>query len=173
MTALVLAALVNLSFSMRGDRARGWPVKTKVALTTPSFTKEWTIEASDVRKPVSIQIPAGTYKLTIAAEHHRVFQRTLEVDKDLPLPEIALTAVPAISGRVVAREKNYEIPLAGAQIMAGTRQIATTSEQGLFRAELHDEQLPDSITVMHTGQAPAVVPLYENIGAENDLGTIE
>jgi hypothetical protein len=173
MTALVIA-LVQLSFSMRGDRARGWPVKTKVALVSPSFAKEWTIDAGDVRKPVSLSIPAGSYKLTIAAEHHRVFQRAIEIaDKDLSLPEIALTAIPAISGRVVAREKNAELPLAGAQVMAGPKQLATTNEQGLFRMELYDDPPPDLITVVHTGQAPAVVPLYENLAAENELGTIE
>ena len=173
MTALVLAALVNLSFSMRGDRARGWPVKTKITLASPSVTKELTVEASDARKPLSVSVPPGSYKLTIAAEHHRVFSRAIDLDKDLSLPEIALSAVPAISGRVVAREKNAEIPLAGAQIMAGSKQLTTTNEQGLFRAELHDEPPPDSITVVHTGQAPAVVPLYENLAAENELGTIE
>src|SRR5207244_899562 len=71
-----------------------------------------------------------------------------------------------------AREKDAEIALAGAQIMGGSKQLATTNEQGLFRAELPDEP-PDSITVIHTGQAPAVVPLYENLAAENELGTIE
>src|SRR5437870_5083354 len=172
MTALVIAALVQLSFSMRGDRARGWPVKTKVTLAAPSTTKEWTIEAADARKPVAVSVPAGSYRMTIAAEHHRVFTRTVDVDKDLSLPEIALAAIPAISGRVVAREKDVEIPLAGAQIMGGSKQLATTNEQGLFRVELPDEP-PDSITVIHTGQAPAVIPLYENLAAENELGTIE
>ena len=105
MTALVIAALVHLSFSMRGDRARGWPVKTKVTLASPTTTKEWTIEAGDARKPVTVSVPAGSYRLTIAADHHRVFTRTLDVDKDLSLPEIALAAIPAISGRVVARVK--------------------------------------------------------------------
>jgi hypothetical protein len=171
MTALVIAALVQLSFSMRGDRARGWPVKTKVTLASPATTKEWTVEAGDARKPVTVSVPAGSYRLTIAAEHHRIFTRTLDVDGDLSLPEIALAAIPAISGRVVAREKDVEIPLAGAQIMGGSKQLATTNEQGLFRVELSDEP-PDSITVTHTGQAPAVVPLYENLAAENELGTI-
>ena len=40
---------VNFSFSMRGDRARGWPVKTRVSLVSPAFTKEWTIDASRFR----------------------------------------------------------------------------------------------------------------------------
>jgi hypothetical protein len=172
MTALVITALVHLSFSMRGDRARGWPVKTKVTLVSAAAAKELTIEAADARKPVSVEVPEGTYKLTIAAEHHRVYSRMLELDKDLSLPEIPLAAIPAISGRVVAREKEIEIPLAGAQVMDGPKQLATTNEQGLFRVELSDPRTPDSITIVHTGQAPATVPLFENLAAENELGTI-
>src|SRR6266516_8228435 len=82
----------NVSFSMRGDRARGWPVKTKISLLSQSTTKEWTVEASDARRPLSVRVPPGAYRLTIAAEHHRLYQRTLEVDKDISLPEIALAA---------------------------------------------------------------------------------
>src|SRR5260370_42092057 len=108
MTALVIAALVQLSFSVRGDRARGWPVKTKVTLASPSATKEWTIEASDARKPVTVSVPAGSVHLTIAAEHHRVYRRTLDVAKDLSLPEIALAAIPAISARVIPREQEVQ-----------------------------------------------------------------
>src|SRR5205085_5409719 len=171
-TAAAAVATHELSFSMRGDRARGWPVKTRVSLVSPSFTKEWTIEAADVRKPITLQLPAGTYRLTIAAEHHRLYARTLELDKDLSLPEIALAAVPAISGRVVARQRDAEIPLAGAQILAGSKQLTATNEQGLFHVDLPEDPPPDSITVTHTGQAPAFVPLFENLVAENELGTI-
>src|SRR2546423_879343 len=106
----------NLSFSMRGDRARGWPVKMKITLASPSATKEWTIEAGDARKPVTVSLAEGSYRLTVAAEHHRLYQRTLHLDEDLSLPEIALNAIPAISGRVIARQKELEIPLAGAQV---------------------------------------------------------
>lgn len=172
MTALVLAALVNLSFSMRGDRARGWPVKTKVALTSPAFTKELTIEAADVRKPLTLQLPPGMYQLTIAAEHHRVYRRTLDLSEDASLPEIALAAIPAISGKVVARQRDMEIPMAGAQILAGTKQLTTTNEQGLFHVDLPEDPTPDSITATHTGWAPATVPLFENLVAEHELGTI-
>src|SRR5438477_12357944 len=69
---------VNFSFSMRGDRARGWPVKTKVSLVSAKFTKEWTIEAADVRRPVTLQLPPAIYELTIVAAHHRVFRRARE-----------------------------------------------------------------------------------------------
>ena len=157
---------------MRGDRARGWPVKTKVALASPAFAKELTIEAADVRKPLTLQLPAGTYQLTIAAEHHRVYKRTLELSEDRSLPEIALSAIPAISGKVVARQRDTEIPLAGAQILAGTKQLTTTNEQGLFHVDLPEDPPPDSITATHTGWAPATVPLFENLVAENELGTI-
>jgi hypothetical protein len=172
-TAEAAVATHDVSFSMRGDRARGWPVKTRVSLTSEASKNEWTIEAGEVRKPVSVRVPAGTYKLTIAAEHHRVFTRTLEVDKDLSLPEIALSAIPAISGLVIFRQREAEIALAGAQILAGARQLATTDEHGRFHVDLPEEDPPDAITVVHTGQAPKVVPLYENLAAENDLGTIE
>lgn len=172
MSAPALTALIHLSFSMRGDRARGWPVKTKVTLTSASVTRELTVEAADARKPVSIEVPPGTYKLTIAAEHHRPFNRLVELDGDLSLPEIPLAPIPAINGRVVARDKEIEIPLAGAQVMDGSKQLATTNEQGLFRVELSGERQPESITVLHTGQAPATVPLFEHLAAENDLGTI-
>src|SRR5436305_11435360 len=92
-SALGQQPTVNLSFSMRGDRARGWPIKTKVALASPKFAKEWTIERDDVRKPVTLQLPAGTYTFTIKAEHHRLYTRELELDKDVSLPEIALGGV--------------------------------------------------------------------------------
>jgi hypothetical protein len=173
MTALLLAAAVNLSFSMRGDRARGWPVKTKIAIESSAGTKELLIDAGDARKPVSLQVPAGTVRLTIAAQHHRLFTKTLEVDKDLSLPEIALSAIPAISGRVIARQRNAEIALAGAQILAGGKQLATTDENGLFHVDLPEDPTPAAITIVHAGQAPKVVPLYENLAAENELGTIE
>ena len=163
----------SVNFSMRGDRARGWPVKVRVALTSSSAQLERTIEAADARKPVALSVAPGKYRLTIAAEHHRLYTKDLDVDKDLSLPEIALSPVPAISGRVIARQKELEIPLAGAQVFAGAKQLATTNEQGLFRVELPEEPPPSEIIVMHTGQAPKKVALFENLAAENELGTIE
>lgn len=170
MTSIVLA-LVTLSFSMRGDRARGWPVKTEVTLTSAKAKKTLTIEASEARKPVAVEVEPGRYAMTIAAPHHRPFNKTIEIEKDLSLPEIALAPVPAISGRVVERRKDVEIPLAGAQIQAGDRQLTTTNDQGLFRVELSEP--PAEITISHTGQAPKTIPLFANLAAENELGTIE
>jgi len=169
----VPAVTHQISFSLRGDRARGWPVKVQVTLTSESHNEEMTIEAADARKPVSLRVPPGSYRLTIAAKGHRTVERPLDVEKDLSLPEIALPPIPAIGGRVVAREKDFEIPLAGAQVTYGTKLLATTNEGGVFHFELPEEPAPDSITIAHTGQAPRVVPLFENLPAETDLGTIE
>ena len=172
---LLLASPVThqVSFSLRGDRARGWPVKVKITLASDSHKEELTIEAADARKPVSLRVPPGSYRLTIAAKGHRTVERPLQVDKDLSLPEIALPPIPAIGGRVIAREKDLEIPLVGAQITFGSKVLATTDAAGVFHVELTEEPAPDSITVAHTGQAPRIVPLFENLPAETDLGTIE
>lgn len=173
---LLLASPVvthDVSLSLRGDRARGWPVKVQITLASGSHKEELTIEAADARKPVSLRVPPGAYRLTIVAKGHRTIERPVEVDKDLSLPEIALPPIPAIGGRVVAREKDLEIPLAGAQIMYGSKLLATTNGAGVFHVELSEEPVPDSITVAHTGQARRVVPLFENLPAETDLGTIE
>jgi hypothetical protein len=164
----------TVNFSIRGDRARGWPAKTRIVLAAPSVKPlEWTLEAADARKPVALKVAPGRYTLTIDAPNHRPYSRKIEVDKDLSLPEIALAPVPAISGRVVERRKDVEIPLAGAQIMHGDKKLTATNDQGLFRVELSAEPTPAAITVVHTGQAPKTIPLFENLAAENDLGTIE
>lgn len=163
----------QISFSLRGDRARGWPVKVRITLASEAHTEEMTFEAGDVRKPISVRLPPGSYRFTIVAKGHRTVERTLDVEKDLSLPEIALPPIPAISGRVIARQKDLEVPLAGAQVTHGSKLLATTDEQGLFHAELPEEPTPDAVTVAHTGQAPRVVPLFENLAAETDLGTIE
>ncbi|MEK6375803.1 MAG: carboxypeptidase-like regulatory domain-containing protein [Acidobacteriota bacterium] len=163
----------QISFSLRGDRARGWPVKVRITLASEAHTEEMTIEAGDVQKPISVRVPPGSYRLTIVAAGHRTVERTLDVEKELSLPEIALPPIPAISGRVIARQKDLEIPLVGAQVTHGSKLLATTDEQGLFHAELPEEPAPDAVTIAHTGQAPRVVPLFENLAAETDLGTIE
>jgi hypothetical protein len=163
----------EVSFSLRGDRARGWPVKVRIALVSDSHQEEMTVEAAEARKPISLRVPPGSYRLTIAAQGHRTAERSLEVEKDLSLPEIALAPIPAISGRVIARQKELEIPLAGAQVMYGSKQLTTTDEEGLFHVELPDDPPPDAVTIAHTGQAPRVVPLFENLAAETELGTIE
>ncbi len=169
----VLLALVTLTFSVRGDRARGWPVKTEVTLASAATTKQWTIEAADARKPVALKVDPGKYTLTITAPLHRVYTKTIEIDKDLSLPEIALAAVPAISGRVVERVKDAETPLAGAQIMHGERKLTTTDAQGYFRVALTSDPTPESVTIVHAGQVPKTIPLFASLAAENELGTIE
>ena len=159
---------------MRGDRARGWPVKTHITLASATAKQqEWTIEAAEARKPLAMKVEPGKYTLTIAAAQHRAVTREIAIEKDLSLPEIALPPIPAISGRVIERQKEVEVALAGAQILAGEKQLATTDTRGVFRVELTSEPTPASITVVHTGQAPKTIPLFDNLAAENELGTIE
>jgi hypothetical protein len=172
---LLLASPVTheISFSLRGDRARGWPVKVQIMVASETYKKEMTIETGEVRKPIALRVPPGSYHFTITAAGHRTVERALEVAKDLSLPEIALPPIPAISGRVIARQKELEIPLVGAQVTHGSKLLATTDEQGRFHAQLPEEPTPDSIAIAHTGQAPRDIPLFENLAAETDLGTIE
>src|SRR5947207_7212762 len=141
--AVAAPTLYDVTFSVRGDRARGWPVKMKVALTSASGGVEKTIVAADARKPLTLSVAPGLYRLIVTAAGHRKYERLLDVDENLSLREIALAPVPAISGRVITRLKELELPPVGAPVMRGTRQLATTNAQGPFRAEATHHPPPE------------------------------
>lgn len=151
-----------------GDRRRGWPATANVTLR--SGNDEWTfpIDAKFVGRLRAMRIPPGTYRMTIAAEHHITDERKLDATKNVAIGQISLEPLPVISGRVLNAN---EEPIAGAQILrtdGGVQAIA--DEQGQFRTELA-EPLPGEILIAQTGFATALLPLPD-LSADVDLGVI-
>jgi len=81
-----------------------------------------------------------------------------------------------ITGRVITLKKSdagaepKETPVAGAQLMRDAKPIATTNEQGMFRAELAPPAIKE-IVIASPGLASKTVPLNLTT-ADFDLGTI-
>lgn len=158
----------NIALNITGDRSRGWPLDTRVTITTKD--QQWLVPLSArvVTKLRTVHLPPASYLITIAAEHHLIAKRSLNAQKDIAAGEIALKPLPLIYGRIL---NTKDEPLAGAQLVRPDGKIqAAANEQGLFRSELV-EPIPAEILVTQAGFASALIPLT-NAAGEVDLGTI-
>ncbi|HEY6136330.1 MAG TPA: hypothetical protein VI670_01040 [Thermoanaerobaculia bacterium] len=168
--------LRDVTLSVRGNAARGWPAETTLAIqTSPQKAPEWTsaIAAKDIAKLTALRVPRGRVILSIAAPHHATARRALPADGNVALREVTLAPLPIVSGKVVKRGEKGDEPLMGAQVTRPDGKLAaTTDEQGAFRAELSDP-VPDELVVLHAGFGAKVVPLAKQLPPEQDLGAIQ
>jgi hypothetical protein len=169
----------NIALSVRGDAQRGWPVETRFAISeSPDRQWRWSIPAKLIGKSLSIRVRPGTYMMLIGADHHKGVRRPLRVEtKDLDLHQITLSPVPAVAGRVVTTKKGAddkepkEAGVSGAQVARSDGKIiATTNEQGGFRAEIL-EPVTKELVFTTPGLATRVLPLHI-VAADTDLGVI-
>lgn len=167
--------LREVTLSVRGSAARGWPAETTIALRSGPKTPEWTtvVLAKAIANLATIRAPRGRYRLTIAAPHHRIDSRALALDSNVALREVVLAPAPVISGTVVTRGEKGDVPVAGAFVARSDEKLAgTTNEEGAFRVELADP-LPDQLVVSHAGFATKIVPLERQLPPDVNLGAIQ
>jgi len=164
-------SLREVTLSLTGSRARGWPVDVRMTLERGKTTWDWIVPAKSVTKLRSISVAPDDYALTLAAAHHRGNRGRFHAQKNVALGEIALRPLPAISGRVVQLAEGRETGVAGAQILRGDGKLhATADEQGAFHSEL-SEPFPNDLLVVHPGLATRVIALGQ-LQPEKDLGVI-
>lgn len=160
--------LSQAALGIDGDRRRGWPAAAHVTLQNGGEEWAFPIDAKVVGKLRAVQLPAGTYRMRIAAEHHITDERKLDATKDVTVGQISLEPLPVISGRVL---NTKEEPIARAQILRPDGVVqAIADEQGQFRTELA-EPLPGEVVIVQTGFASALLSLL-NLSGDVDLGVI-
>ncbi len=160
--------LSQVTLAVHGHPRRGWPVTTHLTLTAKGQEWAFSLSAAVVGKLRTIGVPAGSYRMSIAAEHHITDKRTFNAVKSIAVGEIALKPLPVISGRVLNMK---EEPIAGAQLLRSDGKVqAIADEQGQFRTELA-EPLPDEILVTQARFASMLIPLG-NLSGDIDLGSI-
>ncbi|MCU1350661.1 MAG: hypothetical protein JWO56_3691 [Acidobacteria bacterium] len=161
-------ALSTVTLTLHGDRRRAWPATTHVTLASTSEQWELTLSAKVVEKLRTIRVPAGSYRMSTAAEHHITDKRTLNAAKNIVVGDITLKPSPVVSGRVL---NTKEEPIGGAQLVRSDGRVqAIADEQGQFRSELA-EPLPDEVVVTQVHFASAPIPLHD-LSGDVDLGII-
>jgi hypothetical protein len=167
--------LRDVTLSVRGSAARGWPAETMIALRTGVKSPQWQtmIPAKAIASLTTIRAPRGRYGLWIAAPHHLVDRRALQLDANVALREIVLKPAPIVSGTVVRRDEKGDVPLAGAQLArADGKPLGATNEQGAFRFEL-GEPVPEHLVVSHPGYGTKIVALDRQLAPDTTLGAIQ
>lgn len=165
----------NVTVTVRGAAHSGWPLETRFAVfQARDRVWRWSVPAKLAGNKITIRLPHGSYLLEVAAEHHKPDRQPLNIkDADLPPREIALAPLPVVTGRVVTMKKDEQVPLAGAQIARiDGKVLASTNDQGLFRAEIDAPRPQENIVVMAPGFGNRIVPL-QAVSNETDVGTIK
>jgi hypothetical protein len=160
----------DVTFSVRGDARRGWPVETRIGVFEGKDRGwSWKVPAKLAGKPLTIRLPRGMYGLQFAADHHHTDRRQLRVSADVALRDVILPPLPVVTGHVVTMK---QAAVAGAQLVGSDGKVlATTNEQGAFRVEL-PEPVTKEIVILSSGHGTRTVPLT-GLSAETDLGVIE
>src|SRR5256885_1685667 len=128
--AILLAVAVTptyeLSFSIRGDRARGWPEKVKVTLTAPGGVMEKIIEAADVRREEIVVTHAGQGSKTIPLGSN------LAAENDLGSIELPRgVTVKIVLERPYGAPKPLVVSLAEKRVV-GTRELKPKETEATF-----------------------------------------
>lgn len=166
----------ELAFRIQGGSSTG-PVDTKIRIdsdSSPADQWEWMVPDAALARFSSISLPAGKYKLTVAAPHHQPLEMTVQSHPGVArvrLGTVELKSLPAIRGRVVDRSTRR--PLAGVLVrLAGGKTLAITGPDGEFREWLPAGENAEEVTLLLGGHGSCTVALPK-MTADADLGTLE
>lgn len=148
--AVVDPTLTDVTLSVRGDKAHGWPADLRLSVSNNESKKSWswTVPAKSVATLTQLALPKARYGIKFSADHHLTEMRGLDVPRNRSLGEIVLRPMPVVTGRVLTAKDEA---VANAQVVREDHKvIATSDEQGNFRGEAL-EPLPDTLLVEKSG----------------------
>lgn len=164
-----------------GDVAHGWPLEASFRLGTPERNEwRWSVPAKSIKRFATLLLPPGRYALMTTAEHHVPATRTFTVAGDAPVNvDVTLAPLIVVSGLVVTPGKEHDLPLGGATVTMSSgrpetpevKLLATTSDDGRFRAELPASRFAITLLVAHAGYATKSIDVGRDPG-DRDFGRI-
>lgn len=158
----------TLSFRVAGSPRRGWPEPATITMADERAAWTWTHAATDAAE--QIKLPAGAYKLTITADHHRIltYPRVAIGAKPVDLGRLMLEPSLRLTGRVVTGKKREALRNVAVSSVDG-RQLTVTDTAGVFAVETNEPLR--QIVVSRSGFGDRIVPITHG-GASIDMGDV-
>jgi hypothetical protein len=128
-------------------------------LITDSHENHWELPLKEqqLRKPLNVRVPAGTYVIVVESPHHQRVTKKVAIGHELSRVVVELAQLPSLSASVFAR--GTRSPVAGAQARTDAGDTAITDVTGRFVLEASSEKWPKTITVTAGGYAESTVPI--------------
>ncbi|HVE70905.1 MAG TPA: carboxypeptidase-like regulatory domain-containing protein [Thermoanaerobaculia bacterium] len=162
----------TLDLTISGEPSRGWPLDVKAVVGHREHFWTWVVDARTATRLRRIVVPRGPVALSLRAEHHADFKRSLNAkDERVAVGVIALVPLPQARGIVVDAEGKA---ITGAQVtLMDATTCANTDDRGAFACELGERRRPqEGITVSSGGYAARDLELPGDLRGEIDFGRV-